>query len=63
MGGVDQQHIVETPTGLISFWTLGGLLSPAEAHQVSLGVMWQRNQVDDGAAVGGGPGGDNSYQK
>lgn len=58
MGGIDQQHIVETPTGLISFWSLRGLLSPAEAHAVGLGVMWQREQVDDSAAVGGSSGGE-----
>lgn len=57
MGGIDQQHIVETPTGLISFWSLRGLLSPAEAHAIGLGVMWQREQVDDSAAVGGSSGG------
>lgn len=62
MGGVDQQHIVQTPTGLITFWPLGGLLSPAEAHAISFGVLWQWKQVDDSAAVGGGPGGDHMFQ-
>lgn len=60
MGCVDQQHIVKTPTGLIPFWSLGGPLCPAEAHAFSLGVMGQRQQVEDSAAVGGGPGGDNT---
>lgn len=59
VGSVDQQHIVKTPTGLITFWFLGGLLCPAEAHAISLGVIWQRQQVDDSAAVAGSPGGDN----
>lgn len=57
VGSVDQQHVVKPPTGLISFRALGGLLSPAETHAVGLGVMWQGQQVDDGAAVRRGSGG------
>lgn len=62
VGSIDQQHIVKTPTGLITFWSLGGLLCPAEAHAISLGVMWQWQQVDDSGAVGGSPEGDNTCQ-
>lgn len=51
VGSIDQQHVVKPPTGLISFRALGCLLSPAEAHAISLGVMRQGQQVDDGAAV------------
>lgn len=52
MGSIDQQHVVQTPAGLITFRALGGLLSPSETNGFSLGLMWQREQVDDGAAVG-----------
>lgn len=51
MGGVDQQHVVQPPTGLIAFRALGSFLSPAEAHAICLGVVREREQVDDGAAV------------
>lgn len=54
VGSIDQQHVVKPPTGLISFGALGSLLSPAETHAISLGVMWQGKQVDDSAAVSRG---------
>lgn len=54
VGSIDQQHVVQPPTGLITFGALGGLLSPADTNAISLGVMWQREQVDDSAAVGRG---------
>lgn len=51
VGSIDQQHVVQTPAGLITFGALGGLLSPSETNGFSLGLMWQGKQVDDGAAV------------
>lgn len=61
VGSIDQQHIVKPPTGLISFGALGCLLSPAETHAIGLGAVRQGQQVDDGAAVHGGSGGEERY--
>lgn len=62
VGSIDQQHVVKTPTGLISFGALGSLLIPAETHAISLGVMWQGKQVDDSAAVSRGSRGEEKIQ-
>lgn len=62
VGSIDQQHVVQPPTGLIAFGPLGGLLSPAETNSISLGEVWQGEQVDDGAAVGRGSRGDEHIQ-
>lgn len=51
VGSVDQQHVVQPPTGLIAFRALGGFLCPTEAHAISLGAVREREQVDDGAAI------------
>lgn len=51
VGSVDQQHIVQPPTGLIAFRALGSFLRPTEAHAIGLGVVREGEQVDDGAAV------------
>ena len=62
VGSIDQQHVVQTPAGLITFRALGGLLSPSETSGFGLGLMWQREQVDDGAAVGRGSEGRGTIQ-
>lgn len=51
VGSVDQQHVVQPPTGLIAFRALGDFLCPTEAHAISLGVVREGEQVDNGAAV------------
>lgn len=61
VSNINQQHIVKPPTGLVSFGALGSLLSPAEAHGISLGVMWQRKQVDYSTAVSWGSRGEEKH--
>lgn len=58
VGSIDQQHIVQPPAGLVAFGSTGDLLRPAETNAISPGLMRQGKQVDNGAAVGRGPGGE-----
>lgn len=54
MGGIDQQHVVQPPAGLVALGTLWSVLSPAKTHAIGLGALRQGQQVDHGAAVGRG---------
>ena len=63
LGGVDQQHVVQPPAGLVAVGAAARLLGPAHAHPLLFGAQRHWQQVHHRAAVRRGPEGDGERER